>query len=566
MITRSLLVTVGILNFAGLAVIHADVRLPSIFGDHMVLQQDATLPVWGWADPGEKITISFGAAKAETIAGTDGKWRASLPPVPAGTPPGSLVVTGKNTLTIKDALVGDVWICSGQSNMAWGLNGTAAGKLAKAAEGKIRLFRVTRKVGLAPREDTEGTWKVCEPGSATGFSAVGGLFGGNLLAVLNRPIGLIDSTWGGTRAQAWTSLAGFQRDPALAHHAMIYENAAANYPGGPAQFDSLAIAQESAMKAWAEGLQTNTEYQAALKAWKTASEVALAAKQPAPPRPAFPSARPDGLKVSSDTPTALFNGMIHPLVPFAIKGVIWYQGESNTSAALEYQKLFPALISDWRAQWKQGDFPFLFVQLPNFRAPPKTAEDPSTWALLRDSQLKTLSLPKTGMAVTIDSGDAKNLHPGNKPVVAIRLALVARHVAYGEDLVYTGPLYEAMKPESGQIRITFKADTLGGGLVIGSAPKPDGKATTTTDTVVRGFVIAGKDQKWTWADAKIEGASVIVSNPQVPEPVAVRYAWADNPVCNLYNKEGLPASPFRTDDWNPKPVTATSSREESAAE
>jgi len=554
MIRRTPFLITAILTLVHASCLHADVRLPAIFGNHMVLQQDAALPVWGWADPGEKVTVTFGANQAEATAGTDGKWRVNLAPLPAGTPPGTLVVAGKNTLTIQDVLVGDVWICSGQSNMAWGLNGNGAQKMATAAEGQIRLFQVGRRLGVEPCDNVKGSWKIATPQSAVGFSAVGGLFGADLQPVLNRPIGLIESTWGGTRVEAWTSLPAIQNDPAFAEQVADYTGAAESYPGGQADLDAKVADYDAAMKQWSEQLQADTEYQDALKAWKTGSEEAKKTGQPAPTKPAFPIPQPAAPRVQPGTPSALFNSMIAPLVGFAIKGAIWYQGESNASNALEYRKLFPMMIQDWRKRWAQGDFPFLFVQLPNFRPPPKTPDDKADWARVREAQFQTLSLPKTGMAVTIDVGAAENLHPGDKTNVALRLARVARKVAYGEDLVYTGPLFDSMKVEGGQVRITFKPDSLGGGLTIGSAPKSDGKPGLPPDSVLRGFALAGKDQKWVWSDAKIDGESVIVSSSEVPEPIAVRYAWADNPPCNLYNKEGLPASPFRTDDWNPVPV------------
>ena len=245
----------------------------------------------------------------------------------------------------------------------------------------------------------------------------------------------------------------------------------------------------------------------------------------------------------------LFNGMINPLIPYSLKGVIWYQGESNAGYAMEYRTLFPAMITDWRNRWKAADLPFLFVQLANFMAPPKTAGDNSAWTILRESQVKTLALPKTGMAVIIDIGTSGGIHPPDKTDVGARLALAARHVAYGENIVYTGPMYDALKIEDGKARITFKPDSIGGGLVIGSAPWHDPLAAPVSKTDLQGFAIAGEDKKWVWADAKIDGNDVVVSSPDVPKPVAVRYAFANDPACNLYNKEGLPASPFRTDDW-----------------
>ena len=283
---------------------------------------------------------------------------------------------------------------------------------------------------------------------------------------------------------------------------------------------------------------------------------ARAAGQRMPAQPKPPVAPPAGPVGKRGDPVLLFNGMIAPLIPYPIKGVIWYQGENNassTAVAREYATLFPSMISGWRKLWKQGDFPFLFVQLANYQG-----GGSSDWPTLRESQVKTLSLPRTGMAVTIDIGTGANIHPPDKADVGARLALAARHVAYGESLVYTGPMYEGMKTQGEGIRVSFRPDSLGGGLVIGTPPWTDPKAAPVSKTNLEGFVIAGEDRKWVDAQASIEGGGVVVSSALVPKPVAVRYAWANDPRCNLYNKEGLPASPFRTDAWDEAPApTAT---------
>jgi sialate O-acetylesterase len=525
--------------------VRADVRLPAIFGDHMVLQQECPVPVWGWADAGEKVSVSFGNYRAETVTGPGGKWKAVLPAIPAGTPEGTLVVAGRNTVTLQDVLVGDVWLCSGQSNMGHGLREAQAGKI---ADTQIRIFEVGRKMGLVPIDDLAGSWKVFTVKSGTGFSAVGGFFASNLRPVLNQPIGLIEATWGGTPAQAWTPLSGLDRQPELAQYVEKFRSDSALFPGGQPELEAKLAANEAALRDRNEKLLADATYQEAVKVWREQMEEAKKANRPLPEKPREPIPLPAAVGIGSATPALLFNGMIHPLVPYAIKGVIWYQGEANAtkSAAFEYRSLFPAMISEWRAMWNQGDFPFLFVQLPNFRSHPKTPDASSDWAVLRESQLKTLALPNTGMAVTIDVGDARDLHPGDKESVGRRLALVARHVAYAENLSWTGPIYDSMKVEGNSIRISFRPGSLGGGLTAGAAPggqRPEAK------DKIEGFVIAGEDQKWFWADAALDGESVIVSCPEVPRPAAVRYAWADNPVCSLYNLEGLPASPFRTDEW-----------------
>ena len=527
------------------ASVQADVKLPTIFGDHMVLQQEATLPVWGWADKGEKVTVAFGKSTASATADADGKWRVDLPALPAGTPPGTLVVAGKNTVTINDVLVGDVWLCSGQSNMEFPLNSAFNSKEAvpQATDDQIRLFHVPETVAIEPRDDIHAEWEVCSPAAARTFTAVGYFFAKNLRSILKRPIGLIESSFGGTPAEAWTDLATLKAQPELQHFANEFEKAAAKYPGGDAEFIPKQAAYDADAKKMLAESKIDPAFQAKESEWKKQAAAATAAgtKPPMEPRPP----QPPSLGIGKNLPTALFDGMIAPLIPFSIKGVIWYQGENNTrfvDDATGYAKLFPAMITDWRGLWKQGDFPFLFVQLANFTTP-------NFWPELRESQLKTLSLSNTGMAVIIDIGTGGNIHPPDKADVGYRLSLAARHVAYGENLVYSGPIYAAMKTEGNAIRISFRPDSIGGGLVIGKAPWTDPKAAPASTTQLTSFKIAGADKKWVDATAKIEGGAVVVSSPAVPTPVAVRYGWETDPSCNLYNKEGLPASPFRTDDW-----------------
>jgi sialate O-acetylesterase len=459
------LLTPALVLLLGLVPARADVKLPALFGDHMVLQQEATLPVWGWADPGEKVRVAFAGKSAEATAGADGKWRADLPALPAGTPPGTLVIAGKNTLTIRDVLVGDVWLCSGQSNMELTLakSDHADAAIAQATDDQIRLFHVARQLALAPRDDVHASWQVCSPATVLHFSAAGYFFALNLRPVLQRPIGLIESDWGATPAQSWTDLPTLQANRRLQHYAEAYAKFAARYPRGDAEF--------AVSPALTAGLPNPA-----------------ATPTPGSPRPAASNMQ--------KTPTLLFDGMIAPLIPFAIKGAIWYQGEDNADneapgAAMEYRVLFPAMITDWRMLWHEGDFPFLFVQLPNFSGRPK-----ALWPLVRESQLKTLSLPKTGMAVTIDIGTAGFIHPSDKADVGLRLSLAARHIAYGENLVSTGPRYKAMKTEGSAVRISFQKDSVGGGLVIGSTPWIDPKATVTiSKTVLEGFTVAGADQR-----------------------------------------------------------------------
>ncbi len=468
----------------------AELKLHALFTDHMVLQRDLPAPVWGTAEPGDEVIVSIAGQKKSAKAGADGKWMAKLDPIKAGGPH-ELSVSGKATLTVKDVLVGEVWVCSGQSNMEQSVRGAAnfEKEIAAADFPRIRLFTVPKKPALAPQAEVVGAWSICTPASVPNFSAVAYYFGRDLQKAIDVPVGLIHTSWGGTAAELWTRL---------------------EVLAGNAELKGLADAHVKRVEAQ-----------------KAAEEKAKAEGKPAPKTPGPGS-------------TMLYNGMIAPLLPYGIKGAIWYQGESNASRAAQYRTLFPAMIKNWRDDWGQGEFPFLFVQLANFRANKNEKLDhpvESSWAELREAQTMSLATPKTGMAVIIDIGDATDIHPKNKQDVGGRLALAAQHVAYGRDLVYSGPIYESMKVEDGKARLSFKH--AGGGLV----SKGDKLA---------GFAVAGEDKKFVWADAKIDGNTVIVSSAEVVKPAAVRYAWADYPECNLYNKENLPASPFRTDSW-PRP-------------
>ncbi len=455
---------VGIAVWLSAAAVHAEVRLPKIFGDHMVLQQSTEAPVWGWADAGEEITVTLGDAKATVTAGDDGRWLTKIATPAASGDPLELVIAGSNTITLSDVLIGEVWVASGQSNMEWPVTQAEnpEEEIAAANYPRIRLFKVTRAVGETPQDDVEGQWAVCTPESVASFSAVAYFYGRELHEKLNIPIGLINTSWGGTVAEAWTSHETLASDPDFQP---ILERGGTFNPQNPNQ------------------------------------------------------------------PSVLYNAMIHPLVPFAIRGAIWYQGESNVSRAAQYEKLFPAMITDWRKNWGQGDFPFYFVQLAPFRY---RNLDPRMGAELWEAQLKTLSLPNTGMAVTVDIGNVDDIHPKNKQDVGRRLALWALAKTYGIDVVYSGPLYDSMKVEGNKIRITFKHAE--GGL-----KTRDGQEPTH-------FTIAGEDGEFVPATAKIEGETIVVSSDQVANPVAVRFAWRDDAEPNLVNMSDLPASPFRTDN------------------
>ena len=485
--------------------VFADVKTAAIIGDNMVLQQGIPAPLWGTAEPGEAVTVTFQEQKKTATADKDGNWKVSLDALKAGGPY-EMTIAGKNTLAIKNILVGEVWVCSGQSNMEFGLNSAMNSKeeIAKADFPKIRLFTVQKAIAVEPRKDVIGKWVECSPATAGGFSAVGYFFGRDLHQALNVPVGLIHTSWGGTPAEAWTSKETLdaQFKPILER----WNKSVENYPTTKANYEKqLAQWNEAAAKAKTEGK--------------------AAPKKPNGPQP------PDQ---NANGAAQLYNAMLLPLAPFAIAGATWYQGETNAGRAYQYRKLLPAMITDWRRIWGQGDFPFLIVSLANFmNRKPEPAD--SAWAELREAQAMTLSLPKTGLALAIDIGDAKNIHPTNKQDVGHRLALAGESVAYGKDIVFSGPAYDSMQADGGKIKLKLKY--VGGGLTI-----KDG------DTL-KGFSIAGDDKKFVWADAKIDGDSIVVSSDKVAAPVAVRYAWADNPECNLYNKAGLPAVPFRTDEW-----------------
>jgi sialate O-acetylesterase len=528
----------------------ANVQLPAIFGDHMVLQEGMKLPVWGTADPNEAVVVTVGGETASTKAGADGKWRVNLSPLPEKSVPVTLTVTGKNSLTFQDVLVGDVWICSGQSNMEFNLGGhgfggaaNAADVVPKANDPQLRLFLVAKNVSLDPVPDVKGTWQLCTPETASPFSAVGYFFGRDLRKNLNRPVGLIGTYWGGMPAQAFTSLSGLQKDPELVHYVEYAAKIRADLPAATAAYPAKLAAYQAQVATWKATV--GPSYETALANWNSAVKAAQASGQnpPRKPKPSSPPPpAPAAINGGPSAPANLYNAMIFPLIPFGIKGAIWYQGESNAPQALEYRTLFSRMIKDWRENWGEGDFPFLFVQLAAFKS-----SAVQNWPYLREAQLMTLSLPNTGMASAVDIGNPINIHPTDKDDVGHRLALAARHVAYGQNMVYSGPIYQAMTTQGGSINLTFTQK--GSGLIIGTAPwTAPGMQPLSTDKLV-GFTIAGEDKKWVPADAKIVDNKIVVSSAEVPAPVAVRYDWANAPQGNLYNKENLPASPFRTDDW-----------------
>ncbi len=644
------------------------VRLPAFYADHMVFQRGEPIVVRGTATAGRKVSVSLNGQVRRAVVSADGSWRVELPAMKAGGPY-QLAVSGKETIMFTDILVGDVWICSGQSNMQWSVKRSdrAEQEIAAADHPTIRLFTVKLdRSPFEPKDDVSGQWHVCSPQSVPEFSGVGYFFGRELNRELNVPIGLVNSSWGGTMIEPWISRAGFQSSPDFQDIVAMQEQARK----GQKQMDA-----KSAFLDWVEQVETfyQKQGQAALgwgapdlkdkAGWKTMAlpgaweqsglaidgavwfrktvtlpeacagrdltlslgriddcdttyfngvkvgqtgpevEAHWASKRaytvpgslvktgenviavrvfdhfssggifgPAqlmsvacggskqflagewqykveyamdyakvPMRPRVPED-----SKSQQFPSTLYNAMIHPLVDFPVKGAIWYQGESNAGNPDAYRKLFPLLLQDWRRAWKNPDLVFLWAQLSAFyRHTPREPlpedffktmkpEDPS-WARLREAQLQTLAVPRTGMAVTIDVGNPIDIHPTNKQDVGKRLALAARKVAYNQDICFSGPVYEAMAIQGDSIRLSFKHVC---------------KGLVAKEGALKQFAIAGPDKEFHWAEARIEGRSVVVRSDRVPQPVAVRYAWGKYPEgCNLFNSAGLPATPFRTDDW-----------------
>ncbi len=503
----------------------ADVKPAALFADDMVLQRDMPMPIWGTADAGEAVSISIAGHQANATADTDGHWLARFnDPLQAGGP-FEMIVRGKqNTLTLKNVLVGEVWIAGGQSNMEMHLDKVEGGPAAAAAnDPRIRFFKVGGALPATPSRELHGQWQTSNPQNAKDWSAAGYFFARDLHAALGVPVGIIQNAVGWTPAEAWTSRAALVADPELKP---IMD-----------RWDQWAAASPKAKQIYAAGLAE----------WKRAAEQARTEGKAAPPEPPAP-ANPDFIHHAS----LLFNGMLHPLIPCAFRGVIWYQGETNASRAEQYRRLFPAMIRDWREQWHAavpasptapttapaGDFPFIFVQIAPLDA------GPIDRAELREAQRETLAqVRNAAMVVTVDIGMQKDEHPKNKLEVGRRLSLAAQKLAYGKAAIASGPVYRRMKIEGASIRLTF--DDLGGGLV----SKPGPRAEQSDGTKLIGFTIAGADQKFVPADARIDGDTVVVSSASITQPTAVRYAFANWPQYSLFNKAGLPASPFRTDDF-----------------
>ncbi|WP_094546029.1 sialate O-acetylesterase [Petroclostridium xylanilyticum] len=626
----------------------AQIRLPRLISDGMVLQRDARVKIWGWAGAGEKVTIHFIDREYSTTTDADGKWMVMLPALEAGGPY-KMEIKGSNTITLNNILIGDVWVCSGQSNMELPMARVSdlyAEEIAHCDNPAIRQFIVPDRYDFkVPQQDLqEGSWESANPESILKFTAVGYFFAKALFEKYHVPIGLINASVGGSSVEAWLSEEALQAFPEHLETAKKFKddtylnkikkedemisstwydhlnrqdqglaNAEGEIPWFDISYDASAWPTMQLPAYWEdEGLghlngvvwfrkEINvpssmigkparlllgrivdsdtayvngtvvgtTSYQYPPRKYDIPENLLKEGKNVIVIRVINKSGQGGFIKDKSyhlsaggqiidlkgewqykvgavvdplpdptffqHKPLGLFNGMIAPILNYAIKGVIWYQGESNTSKPLGYHKLFSTLISDWRVKWNQGNFPFLYVQLANYMQANDQPSD-SNWAVLREEQLKMLAVSNTAMAVTIDIGEWNDLHPLNKKDVGNRLALAAQYVAYGDNkVVYSGPIYQSMKVEGGKITITFT--NTGRGLVV----KGNGD--------LKHFAIAGPDKKFVWAEAKIKGHQVVVWNDHVPNPVAVRYAWADNPEgANLYNKEGLPASPFRTDE------------------
>jgi sialate O-acetylesterase len=507
------------LALAALPAVHAQLRLPAIIGDHMVLQQKQANPIWGWDTPGTAVTVAFAGKSYAATAGADGKWTVKLDPTDANATPQTLAIAGTTKRELTDILVGEVWMCSGQSNMGFKLASDWNGDLEAAASKlpQLRLISVPTNGTQELKTDFKGEWRAATPETALRFSAVGFLYGRYLHQVLGVPVGLIDNSWGGSSAEAWIRRTTIDADPRFQTHLGFMRQREADIASGKAQ----------------------TEHDAAMAKWKLAADKAKAEGKTPPAAPQSPEQWLNG----NARPGNIFAGMVHPTLGYGLKGVIWYQGESNAARAYDHAQLFPFLIEQWRKEWGQGDFSFYWVQLADYKAE-KSEPGESDWAELRETQTKTQRLPNTGQAVIIDLGEGKDIHPRNKHDVAARLVRWALAKDYGQKIRYRSPEYQSMTVAGGKVTVTL--DCFGSKL----------RAFDVAEA--RGFAICGEDKVWHWATAKIIAPNQVeVSHPEVPAPIAVRYAWADNPVCNLFSDDGLPVTPFRTDDFDmitkPKP-------------
>ena len=503
--------------------LRAELKLPAIISDHMVLQQRQPNPIWGWDAPGTKITVTFAGQTKSAEAGADGKWTVKLDPVPANAQPQAIAITGSSRKEIQDVLIGEVWMCAGQSNMGFTLQQDWNGDLEAAASRlpNLRLIKVPNIGSQEPQKDFVGNWASSSADTAKSFSAVGFLFGRYIHEIVGVPVGLIDNAWGGSAAEAWVPRPALEKDPRFK---LLMENTVRH----EAELQTPK-AQEAYQKAFAQ--------------WKDAAGKAKAAGRPAPRAPESPESWLTG----RTRPGNIFNGKLNPTLPYGIKGVVWYQGENNGTRGYEYRDLFPFVIEQWRKAWGQGDFPFYWVQLADYHAEVATPGD-APWAELREAQTRTLKLPHTGQAVIIDLGEGRDVHPRNKHDVAARLVRWALVKDYGLNFPFRSPEFKGLEVQGSKAIVTIDC--------FGSFLRP-------FDVVeARGFAVCGEDKVWHWAKGKILSMDKVeVLSDEVPKPIAVRYAWADNPVCNLFSNDGFPVTPFRTDDFEmiskPKPAPAT---------
>ena len=508
------------------ATLHAEIKLPAIIGSHMVLQQKQSNPIWGWETPGVGVTVTFAGQSKSAIAGPDGKWTIKLDPLPADANPRSMDISaGKQKITLEDILVGEVWMCSGQSNMGFKLLSDWNGDLEAKASSlpNLRLISVPRVGTQEAQSDFKGEWKASNEEAALNFSAVGFLFGRYIHHIVGVPVGLIDNAWGGSAAEAWVRRSSLEKDP---------------------RFSRL---METTVQTEKQKLSptAKTEFEAALAKHQTLAEKLKAEGKPAPRPPQSPEAWLTG----NARPGNIFNGVLNPTIGFGIKGVVWYQGEANASRAWEYAQLFPFMIEEWRKEWNQGAFPFYWVQLADFMPEAPVPVD-STWAELREAQTKTMALPNTGQAVITDLGEGKDIHPKNKHDVAARLVRWALAKDYGIKIAYHSPEFKSLALEGNKAIVTI--DCFGSALRTFDVPE------------AVGFSVCGEDKVWHYAKGEVLGKDkVVVTCDKVAKPIAVRYAWANNPVCNLTSLEGLPLTSFRTDDF--EMITKPTSQEENAA-
>ncbi len=508
---RRILLSLAFGLFAA-ATMPAELKLPAIIGDHMVLQQKQADRLWGWDTPGTRVTVAFAGQSVSATAGGDGKWTVTLAAMPANSSPQTMTISGTSKIEVQDVLIGEVWMCSGQSNMGFTLNQDWNGDLEAAASDLpgMRLIEAPLVGTQEPQTDLKpgekSRWKLSTPATAYRFSAVGFLFGRYIHETLHVPVGLINNAWGGSAAEAWVRRSSLEQDDRF----------------------KLLLANAAKREATLQSEKGKADFEKAVADWKIAAAKARAEKLPAP-------AQPVDYLTGNARPGNIFAGMVYPTLGYGIKGVIWYQGEANAGRAAEYRNLFPFLIEQWRREQGQGDFPFYWVQLADYQ-PEKPIPGDSAWAELREAQTLTEKLPNTGQAVITDLGEGNNIHPRNKHDVAARLVRWALVKDYGMKLPYRSPEFQSLAIDGARAVVTLN--------MFGSTLR------TFDVAEVKGFAVCGQDHVWHWAKGKVLGKDQVeVWSDDVPAPVAVRFAWADNPVFNLYSNDGLPVTPFRTDDF-----------------